>query len=53
MLQKELSWYKSMFPDLDYITVIDGITQLCQGHMQFIHSENSILYCYIPNKCLL
>jgi len=30
---EELTWYKAMLPYIDNITVIDGKTQLCKGHV--------------------
>lgn len=39
MLQKEFTWNKAVFPDLNHITVIDGIAQLSQGHVKLVHSN--------------
>lgn len=42
VLQEELTWNKAMIPNLNDIAVVQGITQLCQSHVQFIHPEANI-----------
>jgi hypothetical protein len=38
MLQKELSGHKAMIPDLYNCTIVDGVAQVSQSHVEFVHS---------------
>ena len=37
MLHKKFSGHKPMFPHCDDTAVVDGIAQLCQRHVEFVH----------------
>ena len=39
MLDEELPRNKAIFPHLNDIAVVDGIAQLCKGHVHIVHSE--------------
>ena len=45
MLDEELARNKAVFPHLNDIAVVDGIAQLCKGHVQLVHSERKPKSC--------
>ena len=47
MLDEKLPRNKAVFPHLNDIAVVDGIAQLCKGHVQLVHSERR------PTTCVL
>ena len=56
LLQEELARYKAVVPHLDDVGVVDGITQLCQCHVQFVHSDKNQNQTYLAvsrPKCIL
>ena len=37
VLSEELAGHEAVLPDSDDTAVVDGITQLCEGHVQLVH----------------